>query len=142
MSGITASPLKNSIHDPYSITLEENSTLRKVVSCIPVIGTIISPMQEASLANKIRRVSDVFLLTFLIEVKNEYKMAAAVRNLIIVAFVVVRIASGIFTATPILLITLSIHVGLAALNSYEIYQNNKVINELETDGFKQGLKIR
>lgn len=137
--------------NPQPIVIEENSLLMKALSYVPLIGFISSLIQERSLANKIFITAEAPRLVELINVKNQYKIANAVRNLLTAALIVAGIAFGIFSGplafgiigSPLLSGTIStiLLTGVAGLNVYKIHQNNAVINELQSTGVRLGMIV-
>lgn len=124
------------------LAIEENSTLLKAISCIPLIGIATSLFQEISLAHKITQVADAPRLIELINVKNQYKVANVVRNLFTAALIVAGIALGIIGGTFAFGAVLTLaHVGMAGLNIYRIHKNSQVVSELQTTGFRTGMQI-
>lgn len=136
VSGISSSK-------PQSIVIEENSLLMKVISYIPLIGIIPAFIQEVSLANKIFNTSatEVPRVIELINIKNQYKIASAVRNLLTAALIVAGTAFGILggalVSSAVPTVTL---IGLAGLHIYKMSQNNKLITELQSTGFRRGMR--
>ena len=141
MSAI-ANSLFRSSYSASHIAIEENSTFLKAISCIPMIGIFPSMFQEISLADKINRTADVPRLVELINIKNQYKIANAVRNLLTAALTVTGIALNLFSGFFALAAVLTcLHIGLAAIHIYRVNQNNKVVNELQTTGLRPGMLI-
>lgn len=125
---------------PQPITIEENSTIMKVLSCIPLLGIIPATIQDRSLALKITLEENASRLVELIKVKNQYKVANIVRNVITIALMVAGIALGLLSVGlgTVCASLLALAVGFYV---YNIHENNKVINILQTTGVRPGLKV-
>lgn len=127
---------------PEPTVIEENSTLMKVLSCIPVIGILPFVIQDRSLALKISLASEaeVHRLVELITVKNQYKVIAGVRGLLNIALVVAGLAFGVLSTAGYFAIAFFILRLTGIINAF--YENKGVIHILQTQGFKQGLVVR
>jgi|GEM_PF-1855223 len=120
--------------NPQSIAIEENSAITKAICCIPLLGIIVSHNQDVSLTKKIDDEPKVFRIIELINIKNQYKVANAVRSLFTAALIISGIALGIigytiFPSCAAILLTLDAWLNMDAIN-----QNNKLITELELTG--------
>jgi hypothetical protein len=138
--------------NPQPIVIEENSGAMKVLSYVPFIGIIPSLIQENSLGKKIINTTEVPRLVELINVKNQYKIANAVRCLLEAVLIIVGIASGILSgplafgilaSSPLLagVISTILLTGIAGLNIYNMNKNNKIIVELHSTGFRPGMIV-
>lgn len=125
---------------PQPIDIEENSTLMKVLSCIPILGNIPTVIQEQSLGLKIAFTDEVPRLIELIKVKNKYKVASIVRELIEIALIVTGIALGVLSI-GLGTICAAISAFYVGINISRIIENKKVINILQTTGVMPGLRV-
>jgi hypothetical protein len=121
------------------IFIAEDSALFKIISCIPLLGIIPSMLMELSLAEKITKTDDAEHLIRLITIKNSYKEAQVVRNLITMALMVAAFATGILG--PLGLILAAVHAGLAGTKAHRINQNKEVISHLKRNGFQSGFVV-
>lgn len=126
--------------DLQPFAIQENSILLKAISCIPIFGIIISASQEISLIEKIKHTDKAPRLIELIQIKNEYKAANITRNLLQAAFVVTGIALGFFSCGLGASMT-GVFLALSGIHAYTIYQNTRVINELQSTGFRPGMLV-
>jgi hypothetical protein len=124
--------------EPFIV--QEDSTLMKVFSCIPILGMIPSMIQEVSLANKAGLLANRAQLLEVIKVKNQYKVANIIRNVLDIALIVAGIALGIISRVlGVFLIILTV---VNVLNIADrIAYNKTVINELQIRGFRPRMKI-
>lgn len=138
-----------------STGIEEDSTLLKAISCIPVVWPLFSFIQENSLAEQITRTGDPSRLIELINVKNQYKILRVATSLFITALLVSGIAPGIIgfvafglsapivSASPTwLYIVTALYIGAVGVEIYRINHNNQIVNELQTTGRRPGMQIR
>lgn len=118
---------------------EADPTVLKL-SYIPLIGTISSGFQEVSLAKRFTQTADAPRAIEVIKVKNRYKVASAVRNLVTAALLVAGMALGILGEAFAFGAILAI--GLAGIHIYRINKNIKVIKELQSTGLiRPGMRI-
>lgn len=126
-----------------TLAIKEDSILLKAISCIPVVGVVFSLFQETSIADKITQTSDPTRAIELINLKNQYKIANVVRNLFTAALIATGIALGILSGSFAFgAVLISAHVGMAGINICQIHQNNQVVNELQTTGFRMGMQVK
>lgn len=85
--------------------------------------------------------TDAPKLIELINVKNQYKDANIVRNLLTATLIVAGIALGIFGST-FGLVFAGVHIAVAGFTIHLINQNNKIVNELQTTGFRHGMRVK
>jgi hypothetical protein len=124
-------------HQP--IVIEEDSTLMKVLSCIPLLGIVPAIMQDKTLGLKIFLTDDVPRLVELIKVKNQYKVMNVVRDVISLALIITGLAFGVLSV--ISCITLGILAISIVLNISRFYENKTVIHILQAKGFVPGLAV-
>lgn len=125
-----------------SILIEENSAVMKAISCIPLLGLIPSYIQESSLERKITNTLGAPRAIELINVKNQYKAANVIRNLLSAALTIAGIAFGILSGTLVSgAVSIVIFTGLAGLYIYEIKHNNKIITDLQSTGIRPGIRV-
>ncbi len=116
----------------------EDSLILKALTCVPIVGTIATLIIENSLLNKIMESSSPFLSDYsdcskqrieLIELKNNYKKCAIVRDAISVALVIAAVAAGILMP-PFLLCALTFGI-LVGYNIYRIHQNDEAVTTIK-----------
>jgi len=123
------------------LVIEENSGIRKAIAYIPVVGEIVSYAQEASLETKIFSTTSVPRLVELISVKNDYKIANAVRSVVTVAAIIATVSFVIFSDaafSSLIIPTIPLCLFLlarAADNNWGIGRNNSVIGTLSSRGY-------
>lgn len=128
-----ANPLAGAPNGVSPIVIEEDSTFRKVITCLPIVGAISSILAEFSLADKaIQTRGNRLQLIELIKVNNQYKMADVVRSLVSIALVVAGIALKALPTTSSPLI--AIEIGLIGLFIFRMDQNNQLMSQLQTAG--------
>lgn len=115
----------------------EDSILLKMACCIPVFGMITSYcIQELSLNFKVIAANKADRAIKLINLKNQYKVAFLVSNMLTVAGVVGLLAAGIFTiaaeqAAKVIMFPLIATIITCA----NIYRNLEAIKELNESRF-------
>jgi hypothetical protein len=130
-----------------SINIPENSFFLKAATCIPVLGNVFGVFQQYSLVQKLQHTvsNDTISITnriFLINVKNDYRVADLIRTITILALIVAQFAVGLFTGMYVFFgILVSIGILLAGKNIYAIYANHQNIKQLQTVGFTPGTQI-
>lgn len=128
-----------------SLILPEDKILPKIATALPVLGLIVGLFKERSLAKKITQTAIPNQLVYAINVKNHYKVASVVRNLLTATAIAVAIvALGVF-GTPLaipLFVAAGLHVLATGLIVGHICINKKNVNELQTTGVRPGMKIR
>lgn len=134
-----ANPLSRASNSVLPIVIKENSTFLKAISCVPVVGIVVSLFQEISLGRKITETKDPAKLIELMELKNQYKFANAVRNLLTSVLIVAGIAFGYLNGT--FAVSAGLYIVFAGLHIYRINQNNQLINELRSTGFRPGIQF-
>ena len=139
---IATSPLSSADEPIFvgrSFVIGEDSTLSKAIACVPLVGTVYSFFQEASLVKKLNRTMDAPEMVALITVKNHYKVANIARTLLSAALVVGWMALGVLRSNYVLAVAL--YAGIAGINLYQRDQNKRVIEELQANGFRIGMRI-
>ncbi len=127
----SASPL--SVPDSEEIfSFEEDSDLLKRISAIPIIGIPVSMIQQASIKSKIAKSQEKSEWIEATYVINDYKKSAITRNLLSAALVIAGIAKGVLKTN--FMIGAVIFIGAAALNAYQIHQNEKLRSDFARHG--------
>lgn len=67
-------------------SLPEDSLIRKILSCIPVIGCIICKHNEDGLEEKLKSAKTFQRVIRILKVQNHYKIASLVRNILTAAY--------------------------------------------------------
>jgi hypothetical protein len=121
--------------------IAEDSTWRKLLTCVPIVGVYTFYKNDYSLVDKIRGNLNLSLVADYARIRNHYKVANIVQGLLTTALVVSVIALGIL-ATPVG-ITASVLggafivgtiIGTAysiASHSYAIYKNKQFIKHVQ-----------
>jgi len=119
---------------PVDSPIEEDSTLRKVATVLPVIGPLVQMWNERLLSIRIAEPNSISRAITLLKVKNDYKIAGIIRDILIVATFVTLIALGILTPGSPLMIMASIGLGISALyigfQLYNLHKNKQTIERL------------
>lgn len=118
------------------IAVEENCIFFYAMSFVPVIGAIFSWCIEASLDNKLSQAKYAAHFFELIELKNQYKAAHAIRNTIEVALLITCIAVGFisgFAACPAVLVALFL-IGRLATKTCQIRNNKELVEKMQSTG--------
>lgn len=140
--GTAVSPL-NPVHtDENSLppqVFPEDSTILKVISCVPLLGMRLSYSQEHSLLKKISRENNVPQLVRLINLRNDYKMANVIRSIFSAILCILEITFGVCNATFV--ICTCIFVVLAGVNIYMINKNNLAVGKLLETSNGEGIQI-
>lgn len=123
-----------------AIPIEENSAFLKAVSCIPLIGMWPSALAERSLNTKLQNETSAPRLIELIQVKNDYKKANGIRNLLSLALVIGGLALGIMSK-GVAVFSGIFFAGIAAFNAHRATRNVEVIQELQSSGFRPGMTV-
>src|SRR4029079_1862223 len=82
--------------DVQRIPIAEDSKLYKAVSCVPVLGIVVSEIQQFFLRVKIERAfnqGQSARVIELLEIKNDYKTADIARRMINVALMIAGLAN-------------------------------------------------
>ena len=125
----------------------ENSTILKVISSIPPLGCILREITHYTLNKKITAASngnDVPRMITLIDIKNHYEVAALVHDLLILALSITSITLRILTGAPIRPISIALFVMMiasVAYDCYQIYKNDKIIEDLQNNGYQPGMQV-
>ena len=80
---------------PLPFNVDEDSTLYKVLACIPIVGTITSAIMEYSLGVKALSCKERPRQIELLKTANAYKAMGIVRTVAIIALTVAGLAAGI-----------------------------------------------
>lgn len=139
---ITMSAVSNATIAPPFLFLrdKEDSIGFKILSAIPIIGGLFQAAATYDVNVKLksineRRVQDVKSATQLLKTENHYLAINIARNFLIIAGVVTLFALGFFGIIPLVALGAG-YVAYTAFCSYKIYQNQKLVQELEnTQGF-------
>ena len=100
----------------------------KALSCIPIVGIFPEMICEVAIKRSIARTTDVPKLVKLIELKNDYNKCSMIRNII-------------SAVTPIFGVFCIVFGALAILDYFSINNNQRVIAELVTKGYKPDLYV-
>ncbi|MES2273676.1 MAG: hypothetical protein V4487_05755 [Chlamydiota bacterium] len=118
----------------------ENSNLIKALSCVPVFGEFVSRMVQFSLQSEIAK-SEILAETIeLIQITNEYKSADIARRILSVVILIIGLALGALPGLQLLCI--GIMIGTIAWSAHERNKNCELITELQTTGFRDGMRVR
>ncbi len=123
----------------------EDSTFRKAISCIPVLGVVMALFNEFSLAEKIRTEVKIERAFRLIDVKNHYKMAGMIRELLFIAIITTLMATGVLRGTiPLAIggVSIAVIIGVLALHGYRIRHNKQLIEEIAQHGVRQDMEVK
>ncbi len=123
------------------ISIKEDSNLLRIICCTPFLGTIASIFIQLSLDEKWSSTKNEPLMIELLHIKNQYKVADVIRNLINVAIMVASIAYKIIPLTSFQVAWISLLLTASALSMHARSENMKVISEIETTGYKEYMKI-
>lgn len=120
---------------PLADYIAEDSLLRKIIACIPLLGIISSVKNELSLKGAINENKDPQRIIRRIEVKNHYKIASIMRELLTLALVVAIVASGILSvgtniSIGIIVTAAVITACFVGVYGYKIHQNKQSIIKL------------
>ena len=125
--------------DAIPTTISENDLFPKIATCIPVIGAIVGGIAQYSIAKRLQgirmdQLCRIANTIFLIEVKNHYKIASVVRDVVVLAILVAQLAAGLFTGMYVTFGVLAgVCVFLIGKSIYEIYRNQQNINHLQNN---------
>lgn len=108
------------------LEVPEDSIFRKLAACIPVIGIYFSVTNQRSLVKKITTWEGNKTKAALIYVKNHYKVASIVRNILSVALVTSTVALSSLVPVVIPLAMVS-----NTCKAYAIYKNRQLSKELQ-----------
>jgi hypothetical protein len=129
--------------EPFSI--EEDSVILRAVACVPIIGTVVSLRIETSLNEKMKIEKNESTVIELLEIKNQYKVANMIRNLITIAVVVSLLASRIIPLTianeALAGGCVGILVAAAGISFHQRNVNMKTIREIQTTGYTPTMRI-
>lgn len=125
---------------PQPIAIEENTTLKKILSCIPLIGFLPSFIHEKSLKAQIKLSNNVPRMVELLKVKNQYKVMNIVRDFINIALIICGFAFGIL-GTAFCGICLGIYAIDILFNVERLSENKVAIHTLQARGFQPNLVI-
>lgn len=112
--------------------IPEDSLLRKLLTCIPLVGIIPALINERSLEIKISKPETNNYKAKLVTIKNHYKICSVIREILSLALIVNQIAVSAFN-WPIGICAGIIAVSSVAFNVYGIYKNTKLINDLQAN---------
>lgn len=141
MATVQPSGIASGLQNYY---IKEDSSLNKAIACIPIVGGIIGVYNESSLAQQISSTKNVGALIRFIEVKNHYKIASIVREVLLIAIIAYYMATGMpdagyLAGSGACIVVLT---GLIAWNGYSIYHNKEVAEELSTKGIRLKMLVR
>lgn len=110
------------------IELPEDARLRKLSSCIPLIGYFIGHHNESSLLKKIHDFQDLTILVKAIAIKNQYKLCSMIRVVITTGFIISQfILPCLSAALAPYTLTASCLLALASLaKRYNDYASNSI----------------
>ena len=122
------------IGDSLSTTKEEYLPLPKVITYIPLLGTVFSFSEERFLGKSLNREMSVIdanndRIIELFKVLKKYRVAHIVRNLLSAALIVNGLALGIFTFAFGAAI-IGCYIVQAGLNFYTFHKYNQNINHI------------
>jgi hypothetical protein len=119
--------------------IPEDSLLRKIAACIPILGIVSSVMNELSLKESIREIEKPIRIIRRIEVKNHYKIASVVRELFTLAIAVAAVAGGVFSSSiglGVVIAASAITALFVGIYGYKIYQNRELVNSIQVANTK------
>jgi hypothetical protein len=136
-------PAAPSIHSaPFPLKpIAEDSTCLKTICCIPFYGAISSSFVEASLRQQCNQTRVEPILIEIIHIKNQYKIASVIRSLFTIAVLIAAVAYKIIPATLFFTICIGVHIAMTASQLCTRNQNIHLIKELETTGYRAGMKV-
>lgn len=132
-------PLSSSFFNPSDLTIPfrsvsgtitdgdipEDSIYRKLLACIPIIGAISTFFNERSLSAKIMCSYDPDRIVRLINVKNDYKIASIIRELLSLTTIVTRVALSHLSLSVGIGTGIAL-IGCIAFHAYGIYKNKQI----------------
>lgn len=130
--------LKDMFYSTLPLEIPANSTKLKVISCLPLLGTLCSLMQQHSLKNHIATTTNPLYRIELIEAKNHYKTADIIRECVQIALTIVMIAVEILT--PWYMCSLGLFGTELAFAAYGKYHNEQLIDNL-LKGYKGKIQV-
>ncbi len=129
---------------------EEDSLVRKVISCIPILGAWAALSINLSLIRKTNECleakeseENTQRLISLISLKNTYHFTSAIRQLLITAASVALIALDVVAGESAFLFAFGAGgmAILALMHVMRAWHNYKQIEDLKTNGFRKDLQV-
>jgi hypothetical protein len=120
---------------PQPFVIEENSTLLKVLSCIPILGAIVFKIQDYSMAQKVVRLGTddrVRIIEFL-KVSKTYQVTNIIRTVLTIALIVTGLALGVILK-GLAIVSIAILVYRIVHCISNIKKHSETITELQTKG--------
>lgn len=116
------------------LAIPEDTKWRKFLACIPLVGVAFSLINQRSLMKKINECQDPEWTIKLINVKNDFKCASMIEELLSTAIIITSVAVAFFNPIGA---AIAVTVGLAgvsafAINAYMIHSNRQLIKELKS----------
>ncbi len=136
-------------HPPLISPVEEDSTLRKILTCVPLIGDffVLYYSSRSSLNSKINaclgnKVEDVNRLIALIAIETQYRFADAIRVLLVTAYMVAMSVTGMFGLMPFLgYFMVSLLSAVCGMFTIRALHGCMVVDELEAGGFRKDIRM-
>lgn len=121
--------------------IAENSLSYLFLGLVPIAGIISNTIKERSLCQRIAHTTDPQLLIRLIEIKNQYKASTLGRNVLQIYLSAILLLQDHLVARVAGVFFCCVSVISSFTNAYHFYKNKKVMQELDSEGFKSELPI-